>query len=49
MKFSDSGWDKVRMEKDYTDSSDEELILRLRDGDSQITEFIMDNYKKMVS
>ena len=48
MKFSDSGWDKVRMEKDYADSSDEELIVRLRDGESQITDFIMDKYKNLV-
>lgn len=33
---------------DYTNISDEELILRLRDGESNITDFIMDKYKNLV-
>lgn len=33
---------------DYRNSSDEELILRLRDGESNITDFIMDKYKNLV-
>ncbi|MBQ6887227.1 MAG: RNA polymerase sporulation sigma factor SigH [Lachnospiraceae bacterium] len=33
---------------DYRNISDEELILRLRDGESSITDFIMDKYKNLV-
>lgn len=33
---------------DYRSISDEELILRLRDGESSITDFIMDKYKNLV-
>lgn len=33
---------------DYRNISDEELILRLRDGESNITDFIMDKYKNLV-
>ena len=33
---------------DYTNISDEELILRLRDGETNITDFIMDKYKNLV-
>ena len=33
---------------DYENISDEELILRLRDGESNITDFIMDKYKNLV-
>ena len=36
------------MEKDYTGSSDEELIVRLRDGETGITDFLMDKYKNLV-
>ena len=36
------------MEKEYGNSSDEELILRLRDGEEAITDYIMDKYKNMV-
>lgn len=32
----------------YENVSDEELILRLRDGESNITDFIMDKYKNLV-
>lgn len=32
----------------YENISDEELILRLRDGESNITDFIMDKYKNLV-
>lgn len=32
----------------YENVSDEELILRLRDGESDITDFIMDKYKNLV-
>ena len=34
--------------QDYAQSSDEELILRLRDGEEQITDYIMDKYKNLV-
>ena len=33
---------------DYRNISDEELILRLRDGERNITDFIMDKYKNLV-
>lgn len=33
---------------DYAQSSDEELILRLREGESPVTDFIMDKYKNLV-
>jgi len=33
---------------DYLQASDEELILRLREGESPITDFIMDKYKNLV-
>lgn len=36
------------MEKDYEKFSDDELILRLRDGESAITDYIMDKYKNLV-
>ena len=36
------------MEKEYGNSSDEELILRLREGEEAITDYIMDKYKNMV-
>ena len=36
------------MEKEYGNSSDEELIIRLRDGEEAITDYIMDKYKNMV-
>ena len=36
------------MEKEYGNSSDEELILRLRDGEEAITDYIMDKYKNIV-
>ncbi len=36
------------MEKDYTGSSDEELIVRLRDGETGITDFLMNKYKNLV-
>lgn len=36
------------MKKNYEDCSDEELILRLRDGEGAITDYIMDKYKNMV-
>ena len=36
------------MEKDYGQVSDEELIVRLRDGENSITDFIMDKYKNLV-
>lgn len=36
------------MYKDYGKSSDEELILRLRDGEKSITDYIMDKYKNLV-
>ena len=36
------------MEKDYTGISDEELIVRLRDGETGITDFLMNKYKNLV-
>ncbi len=36
------------MEKDYEKYSDDELILRLRDGEAAITDYIMDKYKNLV-
>lgn len=36
------------MNTDYENYSDEELICRLRDGESAITDYIMDKYKNMV-
>lgn len=33
---------------DYENIPDEELILRLRDGESNVTDFIMDKYKNLV-
>lgn len=33
---------------DYEQYSDEELIMRLRDGEEQITDYIMDKYKNLV-
>lgn len=36
------------MSKEFSNVSDEELILRLRDGESQITDYIMDKYKDLV-
>lgn len=36
------------MDKDYEKFSDEELIVRLRDGESAITDYIMDKYKNLV-
>ncbi|MBQ7065245.1 MAG: RNA polymerase sporulation sigma factor SigH [Lachnospiraceae bacterium] len=36
------------MYKDYDNISDEELILRLREGEESITDYIMDKYKNLV-
>lgn len=36
------------MQDSYEQHSDEELILRLRDGEEQITDYIMDKYKNLV-
>ncbi len=36
------------MEQEYSQFSDEELIDRLRGGDSHITDYIMDKYKNLV-
>lgn len=36
------------MDKGYEKYSDEELIVRLRDGESAITDYIMDKYKNLV-
>lgn len=36
------------MNKDYGQYSDEELIVRLRDGESGITEYLMNKYKNLV-
>lgn len=36
------------MKKNYEECGDEELILRLRDGEEAITDYIMDKYKNLV-
>lgn len=36
------------MQNQYEQFSDEELIVRLRDGEEQITDYIMDKYKNLV-
>ena len=36
------------MEKDYTEICDEELLVRLRDGEVKITDFLMNKYKNLV-
>ena len=36
------------MEREYSRVSDEELIDRLRGGESPITDYIMDKYKNLV-
>ena len=36
------------MYEDYQGSTDEELIDRLRQGEKQITDYIMDKYKNLV-
>lgn len=38
----------VSMEMNYCSVTDEELILRLREGETAITDFIMDKYKNLV-
>lgn len=38
----------MEMKQDYSDYSDEELIVRLRDGEEAITDYIMDKYKNLV-
>lgn len=38
----------AKMEKDYKKYNDEELIVRLRDGEASITDYIMDKYKNLV-
>ena len=36
------------MNGSYEQYSDEELIVRLRDGEAQITDYIMEKYKNLV-
>lgn len=36
------------MYQDYENQTDEELMVRLRDGENNITDFIMDKYKNLV-
>lgn len=38
----------LKMQDSYKAYSDEELILRLRDGEENITDYIMDKYKNLV-
>ncbi|MBD5456285.1 MAG: RNA polymerase sporulation sigma factor SigH [Lachnospiraceae bacterium] len=38
----------MKMNHDYEQYEDEELIVRLRDGEEQITDYIMDKYKNLV-
>ncbi len=37
-----------QMKEDYRQYSDEELLIRLRDGEGGITDYIMDKYKNLV-
>ena len=37
-----------RLDREYAGYSDEELIVRLRDGESSITEYLMNKYKNLV-
>lgn len=39
---------RMLMEKNYTNYSDEELIVQLRDGEDGITEYLMNKYKNLV-
>ena len=39
---------EITMQKDYTGYSDEELLIRLRDGEQGITDHIMNKYKNLV-
>ena len=51
MKLYVSGCSKgnvMERKNDYAQISDEELIVRLRDGEAPITDFIMDKYKNLV-
>lgn len=48
MRLSVREDERAFMEKDYTGISDEELILRLRDGETAITDFLMNKYKNLV-
>ena len=34
--------------KEFSDFTDEELIIRYRDGDKQIMDYLMDKYKHVV-
>lgn len=38
----------MEMKHNYEQDTDEELIVRLRDGEGQITDYIMDKYKNLV-
>lgn len=38
----------MKMKHNYGQDTDEELIVRLRDGEGQITDYIMDKYKNLV-
>ena len=37
-----------RLDREYAEYSDEELIVRLRDGEDSITEYLMNKYKNLV-
>ena len=34
--------------RQYNDFTDEELVIRARDGEEEITEYLMDKYKNLV-
>ena len=38
----------MSMDEEYGNYNDEELILRLRDGEESITEYLMNKYKNLV-
>lgn len=46
-KAQETGERQAAMQ-DYSQETDEELIVRLRDGEEQITDYIMDKYKYLV-
>ncbi len=51
MKLCVSGFSQNKgetMHRNYENETDEELMVRLREGESDITDFIMDKYKNLV-
>ena len=48
MKLFDKECHEVALRMNYTDLSDEELIIALRDGDGKIIDYIIEKYKELV-